>query len=442
MQYAYVPIGVSTFDLDVAQNQFAKSCNLMRQCFGEQAVCPDKMLLSIAELKSYLDEIHPNLIIVQNITFANAAYCSEVVAKFPRTPILLWTLKEPIIDGQRLRLNSLTGSYSAANCLRKLGCRNFAYVFGAPESAEVKSAILANAQAVKTLQEISTCKIAAIGNTPDGFGFGRALDSDVQRVFGSRLISVEVREILARAKGYRAEDVQSYIEDFRCTFCDYEKIPEKNLEGYARLMKAYVDFCEENCVKVIGSRCWPDLFSEFGTPNCAVLSKLNDMGIACACESDVYGGISMFIASRLSGSAVFFGDPVSMDQEQNTVTYWHCGMCPPSLATRPTIGVHPNRKIGPTMDFGCKASEHVTIFRIGQDENGKFRAFLATGKALQKPKQFIGASVVVKTDTNAKELVKKSVLEGWEPHFVVSYADITESLLALCRILEIPVQRF
>ena len=117
MQFAYIPIGVPTFDLEVAQDQFEKSCALMCSCFGSEAVCPEKMLLSIPDLKAFLKGIDPDLIVLQNITFANSAYCSEVVASFPDVPLLLWTLREPVIDGKRLRLNSLTGAYSAANIM-------------------------------------------------------------------------------------------------------------------------------------------------------------------------------------------------------------------------------------------------------------------------------------------------------------------------------------
>ena len=76
MQFAYVPIGVPTFDLEVAQDQFVKSCALMSACFGKEAVCPEKMLLSLPDLKAYLGTINPDLIVLQNITFANSAYCS------------------------------------------------------------------------------------------------------------------------------------------------------------------------------------------------------------------------------------------------------------------------------------------------------------------------------------------------------------------------------
>ena len=42
----------------------------------------------------------PDLIILQNLTFANAAYTYEVLHAFDRAPILLWTLREPGIDGE------------------------------------------------------------------------------------------------------------------------------------------------------------------------------------------------------------------------------------------------------------------------------------------------------------------------------------------------------
>lgn len=47
-------------------------------------------------------------------------------------------------------------------------------------------------------------------------------------------------------------------------------------------------------------------------------------------------------------------------EKEGTVTFWHCGMAACNLARKDTgaqVGVHPNRKIGPVMDFGCEACE-------------------------------------------------------------------------------------
>jgi len=146
----------------------------------------------------------------------------------------------------------------------------------------------------------------------------------------------------------------------------------------------------------------------------------------------------------LSKQPVFFGDPVSLNEEENTISFWHCGMAACSLARTDTgaqIGEHCNRHIGPTMEFGLKAADEVTIFRIGKDENDEFRFLIYTGKALDKPKQFIGTSMVVEIDGSAADIVNKTVLDGWEPHFVVAYKDIANELEILGHMLGIPVVR-
>ena len=70
-QVAYIPIGVGTFHLESAQNEFEKSIQLLKS-LTEDGVYPDKMLLTLDDLNEFLDGIHPDLIVLQNITFANA----------------------------------------------------------------------------------------------------------------------------------------------------------------------------------------------------------------------------------------------------------------------------------------------------------------------------------------------------------------------------------
>ena len=142
---------------------------------------------------------------------------------------------------------------------------------------------------------------------------------------------------------------------------------------------------------------------------------------------------------------MFFGDPVSLDEWENTITFWHCGAAACSLARKDTgaeIGVHPNRKIGPAMNFGCEAFPEATIFRIGREPDGSFRFFLATGEALDKPRQFIGTSLVISTDSDSREIVEKSVLDGFEPHFVVMKGNHVKALEALAGMLGFEVYRY
>ena len=439
----YVPVGVPTFHMESAEDAFVRSRNTLH-ALDARFVCPEEKLLSIDALKAFLEPLSPDLVVFQNLTFANAAYMSEVLRRV-NCPVVLWTLREPVIDGGRLRLNSLTGAYSAANTLRAFGDRPFTYVFGAPEEDRVKEELNAAIAAASLKHAMRDLRIAAIGHTPQGFGFGRALDTEMMNTFGAELVSIEARELIDRAKGYTDEECAPYLEKTDCATCGLDCTPEKNRLDHARLYKAYSDYLRENGVGALASRCWPDFFTAFGTPVCTVLSMLNDDGVASACEADIYGALSMWVGMQLSGSPVFFGDPVSLDETENTITFWHCGAAACSLARKDTgavVGVHPNRKIGPAMDFGCDSFEDATVFRIGREPDGTFRFFLTEGEALDKPKQFIGTSIVIKTDTPAREIVEDSVQDGFEPHFVVIKGRHAKTLEALAAFYGFPVYRY
>ena len=416
----YIPVGVPTFHLESAQDQFDRSVSMLRSVNAD-FVCPEEMLLSIDSLRAYLADKHPDFIVFQNLTFANAAYMSEVLRRFD-CPLLLWTLREPVIDGGRLRLNSLTGAYSAANTLRAFDERPFLYCFGAPEEEAVVSMVKACTAAARLKAGMKALKMAAVGHTPQGFGFGRALDSELMNTFGVELEAVEARELIDEAKKLADSELDSAIAETEKVTAGLDKTPESNIRDHARLLEAYRSYIKNHNIGALASRCWPDFFTAFGTPVCTVLSMLNDEGVAAACEADIYGALSMWIGMQLSHEPVFFGDPVSLDEGENTVTFWHCGAAACSLARHDTgavVGVHPNRKIGPAMDFGCEAFPEATIFRVGREPDGTFRFFIAEGEALDKPKQFIGTSIVVRTFSDSRALVERSVLDGFEPHFVV-----------------------
>lgn len=438
----YIPIGVPTFHLESAQREFDKSVRLLKS-INPGVICPDKMLLDIDSLNDFLEGKNPDLAIVQNVTFANAAYISQVLRK-THCPVLLWTLREPQSNGGRLCLNSLTGAFSAGNTLNALG-RNFEYLFASPDEAAAESKIKSFIAAVALKKSVESLNILQVGHTPEGFGFGRALDGEMLKVFGARLISIEARELIDKAKLFSESDVSEYIERAKASINGLDKIEHKNVVDFARLFRAYDEYTKQNNIGALSSRCWPDFFTAFGTPVCAVLGMLNDLGVSSACEADTYGALSIYIASQLTGKASFFGDPVSINEADNSVTFWHCGMAPCSLAREDSgacAGLHCNRKIGPTLEFGCKAEKNVTVFRVGKRPDGSFRFFIAKGEALDRPQQYFGTSIVVKTQNNVGEIINRAVKEGWEPHFAVAMGDVSAELEAFAGLLNIEAEKF
>ena len=61
---------------------------------------------------------------------------------------------------------------------------------------------------------------------------------------------------------------------------------------------------------------------------------------------------------------------------------------------------------------------------------------------LDKPKQFLGTSLVVKTKAKSEAIIYSSVKSGWEPHFVVAMGDIENELVELANLLHIKVERY
>ncbi len=437
---AYIPIGVPTFDLDAANTLFNESINVLKDIYPD-IVVPNEMLLSLDKVHDFIDELNPFAIIVQNITFANSEYICDIV-RTHNVPVLLWTLKEPAIDGKRLRLNSLTGAFSAANALTYLGVP-YIYTYGKP--IDIKDELSKDIKVLELYNDLKNLNVLQIGHTPNGFGFGRALDLEMQRAFGSKLISIEARELIDIAKSYTDEEVLPYLEDAKKFIKDLDTIPTKNLYDFSRLYKSYKEYLVKNNIKVIASRCWPDFFTSFGTPVCSVLALLNDAGIASSCETDTYGALSMYIGQYLSNIPTFFGDPVSLDEENNTITFWHCGTGACSLARKDTgamCGTHCNRHIGPTLEFGCMPSKEATIFRIARDDNGEFQFVYMKGEILDKPKQFYGTSLVFKPYNSAKDFVFDGVEMGLEPHYSIAFGDISEQIENLARILCIETIEF
>lgn len=437
---AYIPIGVPTYDMEAAGAQFAKSVEVIKK-ITDECVYPDAPLLSVDDLKQFIKDLAPDLILLQNCTFANGAYAAEI-ARHHSCPILLWTLREPEAGGGRLKLNSLTGAFSASNTLHNLGRGKFGFVYGGPDEVDVQLAISATIRVAKLVKELKGINIAAIGHTPPGFGFGRALDADIARHFGSRLESIEVRELMNLANSYAADDVSCELDEANKLLVGLDDIPKSNVTAFIRLLKAYKETIKNKDIRIVASRCWPDFFTEYGTPVCAVLSILNEMKIPTSCEADVYGAISMFIGQELSCTPTYFGDPVALSEAENTITFWHCGMAACSLAREDEgtkVSVHPNRRIGPTMEFGCRPTQKATLFRIGRITDGTLRLLLIKGEVQDEPKKFCGTSLVFKPGCDAKNLVEQTISAGWEPHFVVIYADVTRELAILARELDIAI---
>ncbi len=156
-------------------------------------------------------------------------------------------------------------------------------------------------------------------------------------------------------------------------------------------------------------KCWPAFPEAFGFEPCYVNSRLASRGIPVACEVDIYGALSEYIGSCISGDAVTLLDinnsvPASMYEAEirgkfnykltDTFMGFHCGntpackMCDDRAVKYQLIQHRLLEPAGSEPDFtrgtleGDIAPSDITFYRLQCDSEGVLRAYIAQGEVL------------------------------------------------------------
>jgi len=86
-QVAYIPVGVPTFHQESTRDLFDKSVSMIKS-LSDDGAFPEGPLLSLDDLGVFLNKINPDVLILQNNTFAHSAYADKVLKAFD-VPVLL-----------------------------------------------------------------------------------------------------------------------------------------------------------------------------------------------------------------------------------------------------------------------------------------------------------------------------------------------------------------
>lgn len=433
----FLPTARLTFDVELAEKIFAESKALLEQMQDVEAIIPEGLLTDPDMLKTFVETegLAADVILFQDTTFTDGEFIQNAIDLVP-VPVIIWGLKEPSIGG-RLRLNSLTGVMSTANCLTN-NERPYLYTRGNPDEAATVKSLDSQINVLTTIKKMRDLTIGVIGNYPGGFFFSGANEIDLRNAFGVDLKHYELHDWFDLAKEVEEADYQPEIAFAEKQIVGLNKT-DHTVKRFAQFVKVAKDYISNDQLSAIAMRCWPDFFLELKAAPCGVFSQLTEQGFPTACEADIHGSLSMYILQLLTkGNAPYMGDVVNIVPENNSIILWHCGFAPYSIAnpeTGATAGVHPNRKIGLAMDFGIKPGE-VTLFRVGYGPKG-YRFVISKGEALDVPNSYQGTSAEIKLERNADEFVTHTVDEGVEPHFAMVHGDVTKELLEMARVLNI-----
>ncbi|TFJ93170.1 sulfoquinovose isomerase [Lentibacillus salicampi] len=435
----YLPIGRQTFDIETGEKEREKSSSFLNH-LTDELIEPEGVITTPSELQKILEGIKDDEIdaaIYQSITFADGQFI-RMLLDYISAAVIVWSIREPAV-GERLRLNSLTGGNSTCHVLFS-DRHPYAFVFGNTEEAHVQLKIKQQLNIQKLINRIKDFNIGVLGDHQPGFYFSGTDEKQLKDQFGIDVVRMDLQEAFDKSKEIPESKWKNEIDRAREQVVGLNP-KDETVKRFAQFTSFVREEIDRLNISALSIRCWPEFFNELGAAACSTLSQFTEEGVVSSCESDIHGAVTMFILQELSdGEAPYLGDMVHVNEASNSVVFWHCGagaysLAHPEQGAQP--GVHPNRKLGFTMEFGLKPGK-VTIFRVGYTTDG-YRLLVMRGEALDTPQRFNGTSVEVQLETDVTDTLYGLMDEGFEPHYGLVYADIADDLVELGRQLKMPV---
>ncbi len=435
----FIAIARTTFDIPLAgemADQVRKS--LLQAGFTLQG--PEGLVTGAAEAEAAIAALTGkpvDLLLLLQATFADSTLALQMAEKID-APLLLWALPEERTGG-RLRLNSFCGINLAAHALRRAN-RLYEYVYAPPEDGLAVEKIRLLASVGRARRKLRGVRIGRIGEHPPGFDSCLFRPENLKARLGVEVIQLQLEDVFQMARQADSRKVEVLFENLKTKLDRLDELDGRAVRGTLAAYLALRRLAEENRLDGMAIRCWPQFFTDLKCAACGAISLLSDEKIPCSCETDVNGTITQLILQLLSGESAFGTDMVSFEADENLAVIWHCGLAPLSMSDpsfKPRGTIHSNRLLPLLMEFPLKPGR-VTIARLSE-AGGDYRLVVGGGEMLRAPLTFSGTAGALRFDRPALEVADQIIREGLEHHVAVTYADVVPELLALAKILGLPI---
>ena len=439
LRVGVLPLARPTFDVPYAEQVCEEAWKLMEQ-IPVDWVGSSELLFDAKSVESQLSEFKKeplDLLLILQLTFTDASM-TVILADTFDVPLLFWSFPEKR-KGGRLRLNSLCGVNLAAHALGKSGIQ-CDYLNLNPQYPGSSDALVSSIRVFQTRKNLTSTKIAVIGEHPHGFQTCAFDSENLEEITGVTVEHLELPDLFTEAEQISQDTVTEVRSELDLKINGLELVEQEPLEKSIRILSALRRKAEKEGYQGFSVRCWPEFFTEYGCAACGAMGMLNSEGIASGCEADVYGTISTLILNWLGGEPSFIADLVDIDPIDDTGVFWHCGLAPLNMADPDApieAGIHSNRKKPLVNEFALRPGK-VTIFRLSQSLNIT-RMVIGKGSMLKAPKSFSGTSGVIKFEKPAADVLDTVISEGLEHHYAISYSNVEKSLRILARQLNLPI---
>ena len=309
-------------------------------------------------------------------------------------------------------------------------------------------------------------KIFAFGPRPQDFlacnaPIGPLYDMGVEVMENSEL---DLFDIYQQAKGDRK--IKLVARDMAKELGEGNVFPDL-LEKLAQLEVALLRFMENNLgasqYGIFADKCWPAFEKFFTFVPCYVNSRMAAKCIPAACEVDIYGALSEYMAvcaTQMPATLLDINNTVPYDMiEANaklTRQYkpndlfmgFHCGntpsCCLANCGMKYQLIMHRLMEPGKDPDItrgtleGQTRPGDVTIFRIQSTSDTQLKSYIAQGQVLDiDPQSFGGIGVFAIPEMG--RFYRHVLIEKCFPHHTaVGFAHAGKALFEACKMLGVP----
>lgn len=314
----------------------------------------------------------------------------------------LWSVPEPTGNGV-LQLNSFCGLNMLGSILKNYFPEEdikYKWFYGMPDSQMFLERFTLTLRALRALKALKTARIGQVGDLADGFENLYVDERELNKKFGTYIQTRHTVEEMVR----RAESLEPEIVEKRIKLVlgegtwNKKSVDQRDFEKFARLSIAFEDFAGEHKYDALAISCWSRFQEVYDVAVCGAMSRLNENGIVAPCEADITSAVSMLLLNALNGGKASLNDMVSLDENDNSLNLWHCGVAPACWADKRGVSWDAHFNIGHydgkewigrgvVADMNFKAGP-VTVFAMQNNFNG---LFILTGDIMGDKPGFSGS---------------------------------------------------
>ncbi len=363
-----------------------------------------------------------------------------------KSHIGIWGIPEPTKNGV-LQLNSFCGLNMVGSILANyFGAYDihFKWFYDFPDTELFRKRFSITMKVMKAIKAIRNARIGQIGDLADGFENLYVDERVLDKKFGTYLQTRHtVEDIVSRAKSYKNEEVEKTLDRILSEGrWNKDHVPKEQMEKIARVNMAFIDFAKEHAYHALAISCWTKFQEVYDLAVCGAMGRLNQAGIVAPCEADISSTVIMLILKALNGKVPTINDMVSLDQEDNSINLWHCGVAANDWAGSCGITWDQHFNIGQKIgnewhgkgvvaDMAFKKAD-ITVATLQNDFE---HLFVLTGTVMEGKKPYYGSSGWVNDlriagkSVTIPELINTIMVNKVNHHYPTSFDNLYEELV-------------